>query len=214
VNVRRAWEKKNMKLYHYTFRLFVIILCLFIISCENTNTDKNAAQTNLANDQSNKIDELQKKYNELNKQQSDLKKDYQKLKFEHKNLLIQKKDLEAWSNNLVESYGPSIWYFGVYEKPIFYKHSKGNTIQDIISELNTLLKKDGIPTVMLDKIDKNVAYVRVSDDEYLTQRMGSSGANSYLKVVIYSLASLKNIDCVYFDFDTGAHAEPGKYCRF
>jgi hypothetical protein len=214
VNVRRAWEKKNMKLYHYSFRLFVIILCLFIISCENTNTDKNAAQTNLTNDQSNKIDELQKKYNEINKQQSDLKKDYQKLKFEHKNLLIQKKDLEAWSNNLVESYGPSIWYFGVYEKPIFYKHSKGNTIQDIISELNTLLIKDGIPTVILDKIDKNVAYVRISDDEYLTQRMGSSGANSYLKVVIYSLASLKNIDCVYFDFGTGAHAEPGKYCKY
>ncbi|MDX2440993.1 MAG: hypothetical protein QNK40_10640 [Desulfobacterales bacterium] len=203
-----------MKLYHYTFRLFVIILCLFIISCENTNTDKNAAQTNLANDQSNKIKQLQRKYIELSKQQPDLKKDYQKLEFEHENLLIQKKDLEAWANNLVESYGPSIWYFGVYEKPIFYKHSKGNTIQDIISELNTLLKKDGIPTVILDKIDKNVAYVRISDDEYLTQRMGSSGANSYLKVVTYSLASLKNIDCVYFDFDTGAHAEPGKYCKY
>ena len=203
-----------MKLYHYTFRLFVTILCLFIISCENTNTDKNTAQTNLTNAQINKINELQKKYDELNKQQSDLKNDYQKLESKHKNLLIQQKDLEAWSNNLVESYGPSIWYFSMYEKPLFYKHSKGNTAQDIISELNTLLKKDGIPTVILDKIDKNVAYVRVSDDEYLTQRMGSSGAKNYLKVVTYSLASLKNINCVYFDFDTGAHAEPGKYCKY
>ena len=62
-----------MKRYHYTFRLFVTILFLFIISCENTNTGKNTAQTNLAKNQSNKINELQRKYNELNKQQSDLK---------------------------------------------------------------------------------------------------------------------------------------------
>ena len=56
------WQKKNMKLYHYTIRLFVTVLCLFIVNCGNTNTDKNTAQTNLTNDQKNKL--LQEKDSE------------------------------------------------------------------------------------------------------------------------------------------------------
>jgi hypothetical protein len=43
--------------------------------------------------------------------------------------------------------------------------------------------------------------------------MGSHGATSYINTVIYSITSIKDIDCIWFDFVKGDHAVPGEYCR-
>ena len=46
---------------------------------------------------------------------------------------------------------------------------------------------------------------------YCRVQMGSSGATICTQSVIYSLATLENVDCVYFDIREGNHAGPGKH---
>ena len=56
-----------------------------------------------------------------------------------------------------------------------------------------------------------IQFNRKRNDLNLTVQMGSSGAAIYTQSVIYSLATLENVDCVYFDIREGNHAGPGKH---
>lgn len=53
--------------------------------------------------------------------------------------------------------------------------------------------------------------LRVDDATYLSQGMGSAGANGYLAEATYSFTSLDSINVVNFLFEPGDHAMPGPY---
>lgn len=96
---------------------------------------------------------------------------------------------------------------------VFKKDVKDASIEKIISILNTELPKKFNPKVKFIKEECNTVYLDVLDEDLLSDRMGTSGAEDYLAIVTYSLTSLDNIDFVYFNLVEGTHARPGKYGR-
>jgi len=124
-------------------------------------------------------------------------------------------ELQAWANQLAAGYGPGVWYFNPdgTAYPLFHHPPADPSLEGIASELNAMLAEEVAPQIILDGEENGTARVRLSDDAALTQRLGSAGAQAYLQVVLYSLTSLPEIDCVDFDFQEGDHAQPGLYCR-
>ena len=71
------------------------------------------------------------------------------------------------------------------------------------------------PEVQLEfnKITNDSIFVKIRKSTYLTQQMGSSGAEAYLAEVTYNLSELKDISFVDIRFKEGDHAAPGTYTR-
>lgn len=84
------------------------------------------------------------------------------------------------------------------------------TPQKLISILN-----DTWPDIHIDfvKIAHDTIFIKIPDSHVLTQEMGTTGANNYYSVVIYTLTELKEIRLVDFDLTEGDHAGPGTYGR-
>lgn len=55
--------------------------------------------------------------------------------------------------------------------------------------------------------------VFIDDATYLTQSIGSAGANSYLAEATYAFTELDSVSVVNFHFQTGDHATSGPYTR-
>jgi hypothetical protein len=72
---------------------------------------------------------------------------------------------------------------------------------------------NGPPKVKLVKIEHSTAFIEVINAGYLTQRMGSSGAQAYLASVTFTLTENPRIKKVKFIFEEGDHAMPGVYSR-
>jgi hypothetical protein len=69
------------------------------------------------------------------------------------------------------------------------------------------------PRLKLRKVSRGQAEVVVVDSEYLTERMGSTGASIFMISVTYSLTSLGIVEKVKFRFEEGSHAAPGTFDR-
>ncbi|MBE9503501.1 MAG: hypothetical protein IME96_04940 [Proteobacteria bacterium] len=116
---------------------------------------------------------------------------------------------------LIEGYETGLWstedtdIYPIYKKPL-----KAADVQTLISELNNEFTKSGLPKVVFQKKENNIVFIGIDDAEQLTQRMGSSGALSYMASVTYSITSVKGVDCVSFKFEEGDHAVPGQYCHY
>lgn len=63
------------------------------------------------------------------------------------------------------------------------------------------------------KTSGDTIFVKINKSTYLTQRMGSSGAEAYMAEVTYNLTELTGINFVDINFKMGDHAEPGTYSR-
>jgi hypothetical protein len=125
----------------------------------------------------------------------------------------EKSALKNWAELLVDGYGPGIWYFGNSDYPLFHHPVENATLESVVGELNQILEADHNPTIIVEPQAERMVRVEVSDDLQLTQGMGSSGAQAYLQVVLYSLTSLPGINCVDFQFQEGDHARPDIICR-
>jgi len=69
------------------------------------------------------------------------------------------------------------------------------------------------PKLKLRDIKEQVVNVEVINDEYLTQRMGSTGAEEFIAVATFTLTEYDNVKFVNFIFEGGDHAAPGLYSR-
>lgn len=67
------------------------------------------------------------------------------------------------------------------------------------------------PNIILEKIkiSGDTLFTEIKDSEYLGERMGTTGAASYLADVVINLTSVSKIKYVKIDFDEGSHATPG-----
>ncbi len=77
------------------------------------------------------------------------------------------------------------------------------------------LLNNNFDSIQIDyvKTSHDTIYVHIPHSEMLTERMGSTGAESFLASATYSLTELKDIRYVNFDFVEGDHASPGVYSR-
>jgi hypothetical protein len=69
------------------------------------------------------------------------------------------------------------------------------------------------PKLKIKGIKENVVNVEVINGEYLTQRMGSSGADEFMAAATFTLTEYDHIKSVNFIFEAGDHAVPGLYSR-
>jgi len=69
------------------------------------------------------------------------------------------------------------------------------------------------PKLRLQNVAEGIAHVEIISAEYLTQRMGTSGAQNYLAAATYSLTEANGVRGVDFIFPEGDHAAPGVYNR-
>ncbi|MCJ7774125.1 MAG: hypothetical protein MUP22_13450 [Desulfobacterales bacterium] len=188
---------KNLPIYFFS------VVCLMIIGfsgCDN-------------NDQNYKLNEANSKISQLTSENRKLQEQNTELIQKQEALLINHEELEEWAKKLVHGYGSGIWYMDESTMPIFIKPIRSGDIKEIVNELNQKFKQDGLPLITLTKTQGSIAYVRIDESALLTQRMGTHGSTSYINAVTYSLASVDQIDCVWFDFKEGDHAIPGKYCK-
>jgi hypothetical protein len=104
------------------------------------------------------------------------------------------------------------------------KTIKGDINKMIIALNKTTLEaeasnaqKEGVPLeppkIRLQSVADGIAHVEIIDAEYLTQRMGTSGAQNYLAAATYSLTETPGVRGVDFIFTVGDHAAPGMYTR-
>lgn len=56
-------------------------------------------------------------------------------------------------------------------------------------------------------------FLNLDNGKYLTEQIGSTGAESYLGEVVYNLTEVAGIDFVNINFKQGDHAQPGTYSR-
>ncbi len=100
-----------------------------------------------------------------------------------------------------------------------------NDVKKLVAALNGTDKDPGTfrskgnrepndpPKVKLLNVKDHTASVEVINAEYLTQKMGSSGAQAYLASVTFTLTENPHIKKVHFIFAEGDHAMPGTYTR-
>jgi hypothetical protein len=109
---------------------------------------------------------------------------------------------------------------------------RGRKINEVRNDVNTLImalnkyaeaseanrtRPDGLhheyPKIILRKIEQQTAHIEIVNDQFLTENMGSSGAQDYLAIVTYTLTENPRIKAVNFIFQAGEHAMPGMYSR-
>lgn len=71
----------------------------------------------------------------------------------------------------------------------------------------------GAPVLWLREVRNGVARVEVADADFLTQKMGTTGAHYFLTAATFTLTEAPGIRAVDFAFEEGDHAAPGIYTR-
>ncbi len=84
------------------------------------------------------------------------------------------------------------------------------TVPLIIGKLNKMY-----PEIQLRylKTSEDSVVIYIDRSSYLTQSMGSSGAQEYLAIVTFNLTEIPGINFVNLNFKAGDHASPGTYSR-
>ena len=71
----------------------------------------------------------------------------------------------------------------------------------------------GTPKLRYIDLQARVVRVEVINAEYLTQRMGTTGADAFMATATFTLTEHEGTDAVAFVFKEGDHAVPGIYSR-
>lgn len=77
------------------------------------------------------------------------------------------------------------------------------------------IMNDLYPDIHLNfkKISNDSIFITIPKSNYLTQQIGSSGADAYIAELTYNLTEIKGINFVDIRFKQGDHASPGTYSR-
>lgn len=210
--------KKNIDRQHLLFLIIGTALAFQLFGCngEKPQTKETAPpKTQVTEEKTGHVKELEAKINDLTAKNKELAKQKAELFEEVKKQEEQKTEMTKRIQKLIDGYEPGIWTTDdAHLFPVFKKVIKSADSKRIIEELNHEFNLEGLPRLIFNKLEKGTVFIRVSDPEQLTQRMGSSGAMSYMATVTYSVTSTEGINCVFFEFEEGDHAIPGQYCRY
>lgn len=109
----------------------------------------------------------------------------------------------------------AIWaYDPITEIPKKLKPVNSDTLtpEKLIELLNQTVGRGKVYLEFV-KIKTDTIFVAIKESTFLTQRMGTTGADEYISTTVYTLTELKNIKNVNFKFLEGDHARPGTYNR-
>lgn len=194
--------------------VLLIIFSLLLINIFGCDDSKPQIQES-PKVQTDEIEKSKKEINQLQGKNKELLAQNEELVDELRKFNNQKKELIKRIESLIEGYDTGLWRTedtDIY--PVFKKPLKSADVQTVISALNNEFMKSDLPKILFQKKKNNIVFIGIDDAEQLTQRMGSSGALSYMAEVTYSITSVKGVNCVSFEFEEGDHAVPGQYCRY
>jgi hypothetical protein len=119
----------------------------------------------------------------------------------------------VFSKALIDEKDPALWIYD-YDADIPMKNWEikdlNITSKEWIDFLNSQNKNVRLE---YSKHSGDTLFVEIKESTFLTQQMGSAGADAYLSVATYTLTEAKNVNYVHFDFEEGDHAIPGIYSR-
>ncbi len=190
-------------------KTFLLWIALLMIGCQNNELNK--LKANLRELEIN-LNDANKKIEDLKSLNDNLKKEIEEVTFKHENLLAKKIETDEWIVSLVKEVGPCVWIVSQFEKPVPHDIISSGTAKDLIAKLNIIFRSTNSPEATLLKVENGTAYIKIVEDDKLTQEMGTSGAISYINSIIYTMFSIRNIECIDLDFEEGDHAFPGIYC--
>lgn len=107
-----------------------------------------------------------------------------------------------------------IWNFDAAEEHLYLEaRIDTNDLEELVAAFNARFPHPEYPGIESAEMRDDTALVELTDDEQLTERMGTTGSLAYLARVTYTLTSLNNVERVRFEFEEGSHAAPGTYSR-
>lgn len=158
------------------------------------------------------LNDANKKIETLKSRNKNLKQDLENVNFKYRNLQMQWTETDEWIGYIIKGFGPCVWVGGQFERPLPHEPVKNGTPNNLITKLNMIFKKTDSPEATLLKVENGTAYIKIFQDEKLTQEMGTFGAKNYLNSIVYTILSVAAIKCVDIDFKEGNHAYPVKVC--
>ncbi len=110
---------------------------------------------------------------------------------------------------------PDIWSADFEATTNTYKiHKPANARLDTLSaqRLVSMVDADSIHVNYI-KTSHDTMYVAIPNSHYLTQNIGSTGAENFMAATTFTLTETKGIKYVNYQFEEGDHASPGVYSR-
>ncbi len=190
-----------------------VVLTTLLLLAVGCNNDKAPASGAALAECRQERDALRAQNDQLEEQIARVQSKAEDLQSQIDNTTIKNNELAQWSRQVAERFGPSVWFVGPDEKPLPYQSIANASPQLLLHRLNELFKQSHQPRAILQKIEGDTAFIRIAEEQRLTQEMGSTGATAYLQAVTYTLTSIPSIQYVAFDFEAGDHAMPGRYSR-
>lgn len=122
--------------------------------------------------------------------------------------------LERWAKALTNGYGPGIWeYSQDHLRPLYDREPREATVSGILNELNDVHREAGHPLLLLQKVEDGVVFLGTGQHPISITQLAHSQATDYLQSALYSVTSLGDVECVYFDIHEGDYVAPGKFCK-
>jgi len=105
-----------------------------------------------------------------------------------------------------------LWVYDAVGDSLIKKYIPENlSAEMVLKEINA--KYCGGICVDYVKASQDTVFLKIDESAQLTQRMGTTGAFTYMSELIYSLTEVPSINFVAIDFEEGDHAVPGIYQR-
>ena len=103
----------------------------------------------------------------------------------------------------------------VWKSSFDYTKSKNPELQTVILNVDSLIKglNELNENIVLEKIKMSgdTIYTEVKDSEYLTEALGTTGAEMYLADVVLNLTEIPGIKFVNISLKEGSHMQPGTW---
>lgn len=110
-----------------------------------------------------------------------------------------------------------IWHT-VYDSTLGREYlEKGHLIDSIsdspIRMIDILNKRPALCKIEYLQLAKDTITIRITNEEVLTEQMGSTGAHCFLGETVFTLTENNSIKMVKINIKEGSHASPGTYSR-
>jgi hypothetical protein len=119
----------------------------------------------------------------------------------------------VYGKALIDESDPALWIYD-YNADIPLKNREVEEMHITHEEWIDFLNAQNENVYMeFFKHSGDTLFIKIVESTFLTQQMGTAGADAYLSVATYTLTESKNVNYVHFDFEEGDHAIPGTYSR-
>lgn len=110
------------------------------------------------------------------------------------------------------------YWHAAYDSTLERVYLERGRLIDSISEspaqlIDVLNKRPALCKVEYLHLGKDTLTIRITNEEILTEQMGSTGAHCFLGETVYTLTEIDSVKLLDIKMTEGSHAAPGIYSR-